>query len=355
MGPRVLVVDDSAVMRGQLRGALGSAGYRVSTAQDGETALDRIVSDAPDLVTLDINMPRMSGLDVLDALRQTPSPPPVILISSLTEEGAEITLRGLALGAFDFVCKPGTSLSHGMSDLAAELLPKISAALAAPRRRSRCRASPAPATAPLMPPPRAGRDFPVVLIGASTGGPGALETVLAGLGPRFAGAVVVAQHMPAAFTRVLAQRLDARVPIPVREADRRMPLAAGTCYIARGGADCILTGPAGQITVQPVVTGTGSLWHPSIDRLVRSALAVTGPPRLSGVLLTGMGDDGAAAFTELKAAGGSVIAEAEESCVVFGMSKRLIRSGGASEVLSAGKIGAAVVRGAACGPRLAAS
>ena len=180
----------------------------------------------------------------------------------------------------------------------------------------------------------------LVVIGASTGGPRALEIVLSGLPADFPWPVVVAQHMPAAFTRAFAERLDQCCALSVVEAGSAVPIAAGQVYIGKGGADTLLANRAGKLTVLPAPENSQYLWHPSVELLGRSALQHCEPARIMAVLLTGMGYDGSDAFTEIRKRGGRTIAESEESAVVYGMPAELVNKGGASVVLAAEKVAA---------------
>ncbi|MDZ5648414.1 chemotaxis-specific protein-glutamate methyltransferase CheB [Nitrospirillum sp. BR 11828] len=352
---RLLIVDDSALMRRLLGDLFAAAGdFEVATARDGLEALARLRDFDPDVITLDVHMPQMDGLSCLDQI-MVERPRPVVMVSSLTEAGAEVTLDAMALGAVDFIQKPDGAISLKMDRLGPELLDKVRGAARARLRRSHRlverlrrqaqgldiavadaprRAAPAEAD-PLHGPRPAGRagDPPgVVLIGCSTGGPPALDAVLDGLPADFPWPVVVAQHMPATFTGALARRLDRLCPLTVREVTRPVPLAPGHVYIGKGDADVILSRRAAGLMVMPVPSKEEYRWHPSVDRLVDSALEHVDARRLVGVLMTGMGYDGAAAMTRLHARQGRTIAEAEETAVVWGMPRELVKAGGADVV-----------------------
>lgn len=343
---KLLIVDDSALMRrvmGQVFQPAG--GFVVDFARDGVEALAKLHAFGPDVVTLDVQMPRMDGLRCLDRI-MVERPCAVLMVSSLTAQGADATLEALELGAFDFVPKPDGAVSLAMDELAPILLDKVRAAAASPvprshrlteRLRAR-RAARLPALAPAPPPmraapPAAGADIAgAVIIGASTGGPPALEAVLTALPESFPWPVLVAQHMPAAFTASLARRLDALCALRVAEVTAPMPIAPGSIYLARGDADMTVSRRASGPIVLPAPASPAHRWHPSVDRLVTSAMAQLPPARLVGVLMTGMGNDGAAAMAALRLAGGRTIAEAEETAVVWGMPGELVRAGGAEVV-----------------------
>jgi two-component system, chemotaxis family, protein-glutamate methylesterase/glutaminase len=337
----VLVVDDSALMRKALKQILVVAGATVHTARNGLDALDQIPRVQPDVVTLDINMPEMDGLTCLHQIMQS-SPCPVVMVSSLTERNAMATLEALELGAVDYVTKPGGTVSLNIDDVAAELVDKVRAAASArvgraSRVDARVAVWPEPAVAPSRP-VRATADHrratvDLVLVGSSTGGPPLLSALLTALPESFGAPIVVAQHIPASFTTALAARLGQSCHLRVHEVMRSMPIKAGNIYIARGSADVVVTRRNGALVVQSVPSSSEYRWHPSVDRLAASARRHIDPKQLVCVLLTGMGDDGAAEMAAINAAGGRTIAESEETAVVWGMPGELARRGGATAVL----------------------
>ncbi len=337
---KLLVVDDSALMRKLLGEIFKQEGdFTIAFARNGIEALDQIRVFHPDVVTLDINMPQMDGLECLDRLL-VERPCPVVMLSSQTAEGAEATFAALRLGAVDFLPKPGGAVSLGLHDLAPLLVAKVRAAASARlpatlRLRDRVRRR---AGQPL--PDRrhraARRTVPagdgVVLVGTSTGGPPALEALLLPLPAAFPWPIVVAQHMPATFTGALARRLDGLCALSVREVAEPTPLVPGTVLIARGDADIVLSRRAAGLVALAAPAERHYPWHPSVDRLVRTALDNLPAERLVGILMTGMGDDGAAAMATLHAGGGRTIAEAEGTAVVWGMPGELVRLGGATAI-----------------------
>lgn len=358
---KVLVVDDSALMRRQLTELLtAEPDIEVATARTGSEALEMLASFAPDVVTLDVTMPEMDGLTCLERI-MVENPRPVVMVSALTRQGAEETMKALRLGAVDVVHKPGIG-SRAVAGIRRELVEKVRAAAGARLRRARnlrerialtrariigdAELPPAAAPAPASPGPAeplsAGPG--VVLVGVSTGGPSTLEEILPLLPAGFPWPLVVAQHMPPSFTATLARRLNQVCALRVVEAAQPTPLEAGTIVIARGGADAVLTVRGGQLVVMPVPSDPGRPWHPNVDRMVASALQHVEPARLVGVLLTGMGNDGAATMAELHGRGGRTIAESEESAVVFGMPGELVRLGGADAVLPAERIAEQLAR-----------
>jgi two-component system, chemotaxis family, protein-glutamate methylesterase/glutaminase len=349
---RVLVVDDSALVR-KLFGRVLSAepDVEVAFARNGVEALEQLTIFEPDVVTLDVQMPEMDGLACLNRI-MIERPCPVVMVSSLTAEGADATLEALRLGAVDFVPKPDGAVSLHISAFAPQLLLKIRSAanikLKASRRlRERVQhriggAAPLPfnTTRPRVVAPPSPRAFGkgLVLVGTSTGGPPALEALLEPLPAGFPWSILVVQHMPASFTGSLARRLDGLCAIRVAEVTRPMLLEPGCAYIGRGDADLIVSRRAGGLAAMPAPALSGYPWRPSADRLVRTAMEQLPPSQLIGILMTGMGNDGADAMTLLHSLGGKTIAEAEETAVVWGMPGELARAGGADWILPVHKI-----------------
>ncbi|WP_432574014.1 chemotaxis-specific protein-glutamate methyltransferase CheB [Kineococcus sp. SYSU DK005] len=369
VGPnlKVLVVDDSALMRKALKTMLTADGdVEVVLARNGEDALDVLSREEPDVVTLDVNMPVMDGLTCLSRIMDE-RPVPVVMVSSITERGAVATLEALELGAVDYVAKPGGTVSLNMSEAAEEIRRKVRRAaasrvrpgsLTARLRRQREEAfaagRPARRTAPgAVAAPRAGAPArgatgttgttDLVVVGSSTGGPALLSALLSQFPADFPAPVVIAQHMPASFTGALANRLDACCALPVQEVTGLVPVLPGHVYVARGDADAVLGRRGGDLVVRPAPAGAGYRWHPSVDRLVASALEHVEARRTVGVLLTGMGDDGAEQMAQLKARGGRTVAESEDSAVVWGMPGQLVARDGATRVLHADQIAAQVI------------
>jgi len=348
---KVLVVDDSALMRKLLTGVLVEGGYEVKSARNGAEGVEMVVQWQPDVVTLDINMPEMDGLTAL-SLIMSARPTPVVMVSSLTEKGALATFEALALGAVDFIPKPGGTISLHVDDIKLLLLDKVRSASRAQigavsgRRPAPVRTPPKPVPKPLpqaaaAAPVRSGAQLPgIVLIGVSTGGPRTLEDILPRLPANFPWAVLVAQHMPANFTDTFARRMDGLCAMKVVEVAAAMPLVAGQVYIGRGGTDLTVTDRAGVLHAAPRPETPAVLWHPSVEVMVDSAMKHLPPQRLVGVMLTGMGNDGAVAMKRLHAAGGKTMAESAETAVVFGMPQELIELGGASLVLPCHNIAA---------------
>jgi two-component system chemotaxis response regulator CheB len=334
---RVLVVDDSAFVRKAIERMLSATDdiEVVGVAADGEEGLARARELRPDVVTLDIRMPRLGGLETLERL-MAEQPVPVLLMSTLTQEGAEVTLRGLELGALDFVDKSSVQ-PMSMLSLADELVAKIRA-LGGARLRPRPRPERPSTSAPSAP-------AECVVIAASTGGPAALQTVVGGLPAGFAAAVLVVQHIPRGFTRSLAERLDARSSLPVREARDGEVVEPGQVLVAPAGIHSKLVRRRGRVELALDEEPRGALHRPSADIVMASTAAVFGPAAV-GVVLTGMGSDGTEGLRAIRDKGGLTLAESEETSVIYGMPKAAIEAGVVQRVVPiermAGEILAAV-------------
>jgi two-component system chemotaxis response regulator CheB len=352
---KLLVVDDSALMRRLLVDIFtGDGDFEVEVARNGTEALEKLVAFAPDVITLDIHMPDMDGLACLDQIMLV-RPCPVVMVSALTAEGADETLEAMALGAVDFVAKPRGAVSLEIDAVAPALVEKVRQASAArisraTRLRERVRAHTSAAvrrtpaktkpTQRVAPPQHPLPVDGLVLVGCSTGGPPALDALLGKLAPDFPWPIVVAQHMPASFTGPLARRLDRLCALAVSEVIKTTPLLPGHVYIGRGDADVLITRRAGVLCATAAPSDPELFWHPSVDRLVASAMAQVAPESLIGVLMTGMGADGAKAMTDLKGAGGCTIAESADTAIVWGMPGALVAADGASIVAPLDRIAA---------------
>ena len=334
---RVLVVDDSAFVRKAVERMLGTADdiEVVGFAADGEEGLARARELRPDVVTLDIRMPKLGGLETLERL-MAEQPVPVLLMSTLTQEGAEVTLRGLELGALDFVDKSSVQ-PMSMLSLADELVAKVRA-LGGARVKPRPRPAAAPSGVP-------GAAAECIVIAASTGGPAALQTVLGALPAGFPATVLVVQHIPRGFTRSLAERLDARSSLPVTEAKDGEPLEPGRVLVAPAGIHSRLVRRRGLVEVALEEEPRGALHRPSADVLMASTAAVFGAAAV-GVVLTGMGADGTEGLRAIREKGGLTLAESEATSVIYGMPKAAIEAGVVERVVPldrvAGEILAAV-------------
>ena len=339
---RILIVDDSATVRKLLGDALRREPDLevVGAAPDPFVARDMILALQPDIITLDLEMPRMDGLTFLGKLMEH-HPLPVIVISSLTHAGSEASIEALRLGAIEVIPKPGGPYSVGqITDTLKRCIRNA--------RRAKFHLQPPPAAPAAAPPPG---DAPLpahasarglIVIGASTGGPQALEGLLSRM-PAMSPPMLVVQHMPPGFTRSLAERLDRETALTVREAAGGETPRPGTVYVAPGGRHLVLE-QAGSHFVTRLHDGPLAHYQrPAVDVLFDSVARLHGLFRV-GVLLTGMGADGANGMVALRDSGAVTIAEAEESCVVFGMPKEAIARGGASAVAPLLQIPASIVR-----------
>lgn len=340
---RVLIVDDSPLMRRILADIINGADDLrvVGTAADPIAAHEMIRSLDPDVLTLDVQMPKMDGLEFLRRLMRF-RPMPVVMVSAFTRRDSEQTLKALELGAVDFVSKPGPGPRAAGADFAFELREKIRnaracrAALSA--RGAAGRRAPAP---PVVAAARPGwRPAPedLIVIGASTGGTEALKEVLIAL-PENTPGILIVQHMPPAFTGSFARRLDGLCRIRVREAGQAEPVLPGTAYVAPGHSHLLLRRSGAGYQTELSQAEPVNRHRPSVDVLFRSAAAVAGRHAI-GVLLTGMGKDGAAGMLELKRAGAWNIAQDQESCVVYGMPREAVALRAVDEILPLGEIGA---------------
>ena len=343
---RVVVVDDSALVRGLLGEIINrqSDMQCVGAAADPLAARELIRSVNPDVITLDVEMPRMDGIDFLSRLMRL-RPMPVVMVSTLTERGAEVTLRALELGAVDFVAKPRIGVAEGLQRLADDITDKIRVAARAQVRRlvggtPQEGAAKAAAPVPLTPMGRLSTEK-LIFIGASTGGTEATKAVLMEL-PADSPAILITQHMPAGFTTSYAKRLDSLCQIRVKEAVDGERLLPGHAYLAPGGLH-LSVDRSGANYVARVHDGEPVNRHkPSVEVLFESAARVVGPNALA-LMLTGMGADGAQAMRAMRDAGSYNICQDEASCVVFGMPREAITRGAADEVLPLGRIATALV------------
>lgn len=331
---RVVVVDDSALVRSLLTEIINREPDMqcVGAAADPIVAREVIRESNPDVITLDVEMPRMDGIDFLGRLMRL-RPTPVVMVSTLTERGAEVTLRALELGAIDFVAKPKIGVADGLRLLAADITEKIRVAASA--KVSKPRTSAAPPATPVASLGRLSTEK-IVFIGASTGGTEATKEVLVNL-PADCPAVMITQHMPPGFTKSYAARLDGLCRISVKEASDGERVLPGHAYLAPGGFHLSVE-RSGANYIARVRDGDPINRHkPSVEALFLSAARVVGPNAL-GVMLTGMGNDGAAAMKALRDAGSWNLVQDEASCVVFGMPKAAIAAGAAHEVLPLARI-----------------
>lgn len=354
---RVLVVDDSVVIRRLLSDILGSdpAIEVVGTAPNGRIALAKLPQNNPDLVTLDIEMPELDGLETLPLLRKSHPKLPVIMFSTLSERGAAATLDALARGASDYVAKPANvgSVTAGMQSVKEQLIPKIKALcpfanpvdlnIAGHANRSVVRPSAVAKTAAL-------RRCEIVVIGSSTGGPQALAAVLRSLPASFQVPIAVVQHMPPVFTRHLANRLDQECALSVREAEAGDILQPGHVLIAPGGVHLELLRQGTSVRAALQDESPENSCRPAVDVLFRSAANLFGAGCF-GVVLTGMGQDGLRGSECIVRAGGGVITQDEATSVVWGMPRAVSQAGLASRTLSLSSIAQEMLNVVAFGRR----
>jgi len=334
---RVLVVDDSAFMRFTIAKYLDEVPeiYVVGTARDGQEALELIPKLDPDVITLDIEMPRLDGISTLREI-MAEYPRPVIMLSSLTSDGALETVQALTLGAVDFIEKPANKANMAlvMSDVAAKIIRSVHAKVWTLTKANPNRIVPKPA-APAGKATRVKHSQErVVVIGTSTGGPRALNTVIPALPGNLQAPVLVVQHMPAGFTNSLAERLDSLSALVVKEAEQGDILEVGRCLIAPGGFHMTLDNfGVVNLNQNPPVHGV----RPSADVTMLSVARLYGA-EVIGVVLTGMGSDGTNGASLIHSSGGKVVAEAESTCVVWGMPRSVVEAGVADYVVPLGEV-----------------
>jgi two-component system, chemotaxis family, protein-glutamate methylesterase/glutaminase len=356
---RVVVVDDSALVRSLLTEIINRQSDMecIGSAADPFVAREMIRNLNPDVITLDVEMPRMDGIDFLSKLMRL-RPMPVVMVSTLTERGAEVTLRALELGAIDFVAKPKIGVADGLKLLAQEITDKVRVAAKARIHKPSAATleaarAPAAARAPIGSGPAHAGGAPsqpttvasalgrlstekIIFIGASTGGTEATKEVLLGL-PHDAPAVVITQHMPPGFTKSYATRLDGLCKIRVKEAVDGERVLPGHAYIAPGGMHLSVDKSGANYVARVTNEDPVNRHKPSVEVLFKSAARLVGRNAV-GIMLTGMGADGAKAMREMKDAGAYCIAQDEQSCVVFGMPREAIAAGAVHEVLPLSKI-----------------
>lgn len=352
---KVIVIDDSAFMRKSLTHMLESDPEIrvVATAHDGREGIDKINTFKPDIVTLDIEMPGMDGLTALKLIMEQ-MPVPVLMVSALTTEGAQATIQAFDLGAVDFISKDLSSTAMRINDMRNELVEKIKqiarSRLIQTRFRMR-RLVQSSYGKKVVSKPRTNQvafgsmiaNFHAVMLGVSTGGPQALLKVIPRLPEHFPLGIGVVQHMPPRFTRTLAERLDSVSNIFVKEAEHGEPLEAGKVLIAPGGKHMKFNSTGSSVTTEISDEPIDILYRPSADVMMKSAAtAFQGP--LLGIIMTGMGKDGVKGLKHIKSKGGYVIAQDEESCVVYGMPRAALEEGVVDSMLSLDNISAALER-----------
>jgi len=343
MAKKVLIVDDSALVRKQLTEMIGTLGFEIDVAKNGKEAVEKAVEKQYDVITMDINMPVMDGIEAVKQIMQQ-RPSAILMVSSLTTEDATITMNALDLGAIDYIAKPGT-MNVGKSENRDDILAKVKSLSRIPTRRLRRHST--------KPPTRerhrasgvqrretqvttlTSKDIEkVVLIGSSTGGPGLIEQICSSLPADYKYPVCIVQHMPEQFTKAFAERLDRASAVTVQETAQNMEILPGNVYVARGGVHMNFAKKvSGKIVIRENREKGDNFFQPSANDMMKSALTVFNGTDLIGVILTGIGDDGANAMVELKKAGAYTLGESEESATVYGMPREAYDRGGVSEQL----------------------
>ena len=333
---RAMVVDDSPLVRKIASDILNNdPGIEVvATAATAEFALSKLERERPDVITMDMEMPGMGGLAAIQAIMSR-RPTPIIVLSAHARRGADLTLQALEAGAVDFMLKPAASLSGGLDAVARELVEKVKGARGIDMKSI----GPAARQAPVAAPPAEdsservalGR-YELIALGTSTGGPVALKSLLSALPEGFPVPVVVVQHMPPVFTKAFAERLDSICSLSVKEAEDGDRLVAGRVFIAPGDHHLVVLRYGAESKVQLNQREPVSGHRPSVDVLMHSVAREYGP-RAVGVIMTGMGKDGAGGIHELKQRGGYILAQDRHTSVIFGMNREVIMNGDADEVL----------------------
>ena len=341
MAKKVLIVDDSALVRKQLTEMIKILDFEIDTAKNGQEAVDKATQMQYDVITMDINMPVMNGIEAVKQIMQK-RPTAILMISSLTTEDASITMDALDLGAIDYIAKPGT-MNVGKKENREDILEKVkSLSRISPRRLKRKIA---------RPPTRERRRTEstqknniselssaditkVVLIGSSTGGPGLIEQICASLPANYKYPVCIVQHMPEQFTKAFSERLNRASVVNVHESAQNMELIPGNVYVARGGVHMNFAKKvSGKIVIREDKNKGDNFFQPSANEMMNSAMEVFGASNLIGVILTGIGDDGADAMVNLRNNGAYTLGESEESATVYGMPKEAYDRGGVMEQL----------------------
>lgn len=340
----VLVVDDSALVRSLLAEIIRNApGFAlVGAAPDAYVARDMVKEFSPDVITLDIEMPRMDGLTFLEKLMAA-RPTPVVMISTLTEAGADATFHALELGAVDFIPKPKLGIVEGFHEYAELILEKLAAAAKVkvkPLKANAVRAQINPA-AEKMGKDRLQSTEKIIAIGASTGGTEAIKEVLLQL-PAAVPGIVLTQHMPAGFTRTFAERLNKLTKLHVVEAKGGERILPGHAYLAPGGFHMLVVRSGADYVIRLSESEMVHRHRPAVDVMMES-VAVAGGKNVIGVLLTGMGKDGAKGMLDIRKHGGYTFAQDEQSCVVYGMPKEAVNVGGVNETIELPNMGAAIL------------
>jgi len=333
MSKQILIVDDSALVRKQLRSLIEDLDFEIDIAKNGQEAIDKALAKDYDVITMDINMPVLDGISAVKEIMQK-NPTAILMVSSLTSENASVTIEAMECGAIDFVLKPGT-MNIGVAESGADIIQKIKTLSRIPKRRLK---SPAliekKAKTTRRETPYTGEIEKIVLVGVSTGGPRLVEEIVASLPMNYPHPVCIVQHMPAQFTLAFAERLARVTDLPVHHTSNNDELLPGHIYIASGGTHLHLRKKtSGKYVTYCSKDKNERFFMPSVDELFLSALRIFDASKIFAILLTGIGDDGADGMVEIKKAGGYTIGESEESCTVYGMPQEAFKRGGTVQML----------------------
>ena len=338
MAKKILIVDDSALVRKQLTTIISELDFDVSTAKNGKEAVAMAVETNYDVITMDINMPVMDGIEAVKQIMEK-NPTAILMVSSLTTADASITMDALDLGAIDYISKPGT-MNVGKAENTQDILRKVKSLSRIPKRRlQRIRkVQPMRERRVVIKEDNSNlssKDIKkVILVGSSTGGPGLIEQICASVPANFKYTICVVQHMPEQFTAAFAQRLNRSSPLNVHESSSNMELLPGNIYVARGGIHMnFAKKTSGKVVIREEKEKGSCYFQPSVNEMMLSAAKVFPCDMLVGVILTGIGDDGAKGMVELKNNGAYTLGESEESATVYGMPKVAFDMGGVSEQL----------------------
>ncbi len=338
MAKKVLIVDDSALVRKQLSDIIEQLGFEVETAKNGQEGVNKATSFQYDVITMDINMPIMNGIDAVKQI-MSKQPTPILMISSLTTEDAPITMDALDAGAIDYISKPGT-MNIGREQNSQDILEKVQALSRISPRRLKSRMARQPVVRARVveekkqPSSLYDEITKIVLIGSSTGGPGLIGQICSALPKDYKYPVCIVQHMPEQFTKAFVERLDRASVLNVYETANNMEILPGNIYVAKGGVHMNFAKKvSGKIVVREDTAKGKNFFQPSVNDMMLSALEVFDASNIIGVILTGIGDDGADAMVKLKKLGAYTLGESEESATVYGMPREAYERGGVSEQL----------------------
>lgn len=338
MAKKVLIVDDSALVRKQLTDIISTLGYEIETAKNGKEAVQKAISTQYDVITMDINMPVMDGLQALKQIMKK-QPSAILMVSSLTTQNAKITMDALDFGAIDYISKPGT-MNVGKEKNTQDILKKVKLLSLIPKKRLQKIVSKpiVREKKPILKEVKKTTDLKeiqkVILIGSSTGGPGLIQQICSSLPQDYKYPICIVQHMPEQFTKAFATRLERTSLLNVHETTQNMELLPGNIYIARGGVHLNFSKKvSGKIVIREDKDKKDNFFQPSIDEMFYSALNTFEASKLVGVILTGIGSDGADGMVELKKAGAYTLAESEQSATIYGMPREAYERGGVCEQL----------------------